>query len=196
MNVTFFPSPREFRQWLEKNHDRVQELWVGFYKKDSGRPSITYPEALDEALCFGWIDGVRKRYEDDSYTIRFTPRNPKSIWSRVNLRKVEQLIELGRMAPSGLKAFEARDEKRSGVYSFEQAKAELDPALEKEFRAHPEAWDFFQSQPPGYRRTATWWVVSAKKDETRARRLRQLIEDSAAGRRLGPLAKPPARKEP
>ena len=196
MNVTFFPSPREFRQWLEKNHDQVKELWVGFYKKDSGRPSITYPEALDEALCFGWIDGVRKRYEGDSYTIRFTPRNPKSVWSRVNIRKVEELIELGRMAPPGLKAFEAREEQRSGVYSFEQAKAELDPALEKEFRAHPKAWGFFQKQPPGYRRTATWWVVSAKKDETRARRLRQLIEDSDAGRRLGLLAKTPARKEP
>lgn len=196
MNVTFFPSQPEFRQWLEKNHDRVKELWVGFYKKDSGRPSITYPEALDEALCFGWIDGVRKKYEDDSYTIRFTPRKPKSNWSRVNIRRIEQLIGLGRVALPGLKAFEVREEQRSGVYSFEQDKAELDPALEKEFRAYPKAWDFFQNQPPGYRRTATWWVVSAKKEETRARRLRQLIEDSDAGRRLGLLAKTSPGKEP
>jgi uncharacterized protein YdeI (YjbR/CyaY-like superfamily) len=194
-NVLFFPSPREFRRWLEENHDRVQELEVGFYKKDSGKPSITYLEALDEALCFGWIDGVRRRLTEDSYSNRFTPRKPKSNWSLVNVKKVEELIKQGRMAPPGLKAFEARDPEKTGVYSFERETAALDPALEQEFRAHEKAWELFQAQPPGYRRTAIWWVVSAKKDETRAKRLGQLIEDSAAGRRLGLLTSPSKKKE-
>jgi uncharacterized protein YdeI (YjbR/CyaY-like superfamily) len=195
-DATFFPTAPEFRRWLEANHDRVQELVVGFYKKDSGKPSITYSEALDEALCFGWIDGVRKKYGDDSYTIRFTPRRPKSIWSLVNVRKVEELIQRGRMKPPGLKAFEARDAERTGVYSFERETAELDPALEKVFRANKKAWEFFQKQPPGYRRLAAWFVISAKKQETREKRLGQLIEDSAAGKRLGMLARPAKGQEP
>ncbi|HKH44509.1 MAG TPA: YdeI/OmpD-associated family protein [Thermoanaerobaculia bacterium] len=189
-DVTFFPTAPDFRRWLEANHDRVQELVVGFYKKDSGKPSITYSEALDEALCFGWIDGVRKKYGDDGYTIRFTPRKPKSIWSLVNIRKVEDLIQRGRMKPSGLKAFEARDAERTGVYSFERETAELGPALEKVFRANKKAWEFFEKQPPGYRRLAAWFVISAKKQETREKRLGQLIEDSAAGKRIGILARP------
>jgi uncharacterized protein YdeI (YjbR/CyaY-like superfamily) len=192
-DVLFFATPPEFRRWLEANHDRIPELMVGFYKKGSGKPSITYPEALDEALCFGWIDGVRRGLTEDSYTNRFTPRKPKSNWSLVNIRKVEELIRQGRMAPPGLAAFEARDPEKPGV---DPSAAELDPVLDKEFRAHKEAWDFFQAQPPGYRRTATWWVVSAKKDETRARRLGQLIEDSAAGRRLALLTSPSKQKEP
>jgi len=195
-DATFFPSAPELRRWLEANHDRVQELVVGFYKKDSGKPSITYPEALDEALCFGWIDGVRKKHGDDSYTVRFTPRQPKSIWSLVNVRKVEDLIQRGRMKPPGLKAFEARDAERTGVYSFERETAELDPALEKVFRANKKAWEFFQKQPPGYRRLAAWFVISAKKQETREKRLGQLIEDSAAGKRLGMLERPSKGQEP
>jgi uncharacterized protein YdeI (YjbR/CyaY-like superfamily) len=189
-DVTFFPSAADFRRWLEAHHDKVQELVVGYYKKDSGKPSITYPESVDEALCFGWIDGVRKKVEDDSYMVRFTPRKPKSIWSRVNIGKVEELIRQGRMTPAGMKEFEARDEARSGVYSFERETAELDPALEKTFRANKKAWEFFQQQPPGYRRTAAWWVISAKRQETKEKRLAQLIEDSAAGRRIATLARP------
>lgn len=185
----FFPTAVDFRKWLAEHGDSARELWVGFYKKGSGQPSITWPEAVDEALCVGWIDGVRKRIDDARYAIRFTPRKPRSIWSTVNVQRVAELTRQGRMQPAGLKAFEARSATRSGVYAFEQQAVALDPAAEQQFRANPVAWTFFQAQPAGYRRAAIWWVISAKKDETRSRRLATLIEDSAQGRTIAPLTR-------
>jgi uncharacterized protein YdeI (YjbR/CyaY-like superfamily) len=193
MKITHFTSAIELRRWLRQNHARVAELWIGFYNKASGRGGITYPEALDEALCYGWIDGLRKRVDGQRYTIRFTPRRPGSIWSIVNLGHVERLKKLGRMRAAGLAAFAARTAARSGVYSFEQRPQEFPAAFEKTFRANPLAWDFWQTQPPGYRRTATWWVISAKQDTTRQRRLAALIALSAAGQRLDFLAPPSTR---
>jgi uncharacterized protein YdeI (YjbR/CyaY-like superfamily) len=187
----FFPSPAEFRAWLEENHGQTQELLVGFHKRDSGRPSVTWPEAVDQALCFGWIDGVRRSIDASSYTIRFTPRKPSSAWSAVNIGRVKELMAKGLMRPAGLAAFEARLAKKSAVYSYEQrAAAKFDPAAEHRFQADREAWEFFQQQPPGYRRIATYWVISAKREETRARRLATLIQDSAQGRRIAPLTRP------
>ena len=190
MKPTFFATPSEFRDWLAEHHDKSQELWVGFYKKGSGRPSITWPEAVDEALCFGWIDGVRKSIDDISYAIRFTPRKPRSIWSAVNFKRATELTNLGLMHPAGLKAFEERTEEKSGIYAYEQKDAAtLDAASEQQFRANKPAWDFFQAQPAGYRRTAIWWVISAKKDETRRKRLATLISDSEHGRTIAPLTR-------
>jgi uncharacterized protein YdeI (YjbR/CyaY-like superfamily) len=191
---TFFATPADFRAWLEENHERESELLVGFYKKATGRPSITWPEAVDEALCFGWIDGIRRSLGDESYMIRFTPRKPRSTWSAVNIARAKELIAEGRMRPAGVAAFEARSDERSAIYSYEQRhEARLAPDEEREFRANERAWEFFQAQPPSYRRTALWWVVSAKREETRARRLRTLVEDSANGRRL-PQLTPRARR--
>ena len=192
MKATFFAKPADFRKWLEKNHDKVPELLVGFYKKGSGKPSMTWPESVDEALCFGWIDGVRRRIDDERYSIRFTPRRPRSIWSNVNTRRVAELTKQGRMHPAGIEAFKARDAKRSGIYSFEQRERnqKLDAAHEAKLRANRKAWTFFQAQPPGYRRLASLWVMSAKKEETQLRRLAVLIADSAAGRRIGLLGNP------
>jgi uncharacterized protein YdeI (YjbR/CyaY-like superfamily) len=174
-------------------------LWVGFHKKATGRPSLTWPESVDEALCFGWIDGLRKSIDADSYMIRFTPRRPGSTWSLVNSRRARALIEEGRMQPAGLAAFKARDPVKSGTYSFEQrSAAALDAESEARFMADRAAWRFFQAQPAGYRRTAIFWVVSARREETRARRLATLIADSAAGQRLGLLRRteaPAARRE-
>ena len=193
MRLTFFATPSEFRAWLEQHHDDERELWVGFYKKGSGKPSITWPEAVDEALCFGWIDGIRKSIDDESYTNRFTPRKQRSNWSAINIERAKELIALGRMRPAGLKAFEARTDEKSAVYSYEQRHAaKLDRAQERQLRANAKAWEFFQSRPPSYRKAAVYWVVSAKKEETRARRLAQLIDDSAAGRTVPPLTRPNA----
>jgi len=177
-------SAAEFRHWLERHHAGVAALLVGFYKKHTGQPSVTYHEALDEALAFGWIDGVRKRIDDERYSVRFTPRQPRSIWSAVNIRRVGELTKLGRMAPPGLKAFESRDPARAGLYSFENRPQQLPRPLTAMFRKDANAWAFFQAQPPGYRRTAIWWIVSAKKEETRLRRLAALIELSRRSRRL------------
>lgn len=186
----FFPDASGWRKWLEKNHATADELWVGFHKRASGKPSITWPESVDEALCVGWIDGLRKSIDEDSYKIRFTPRRAGSTWSLVNTKRAEELVALGRMRPAGLEAFGARKDKRSGIYAYEQRKtAALDPKQERRFRANKQAWDFFQSQPPSYRQTATWWVISAKRDQTRERRLAALIEDSEHGRRIGPLTR-------
>ena len=185
MEPKFFTSAEKFRQWLEKNHDRANELLLGFHKKDSGKKSITYPEALDEALCFGWIDGVRKRLDETSYTIRFTPRKPRSIWSNVNVRHVERLQKEGRMAEPGLKAYALRDPKRTGIYAFENRPKEFSPEFEKKFRANKRAWEFFQNEPPSIRKTCVFWVMSAKKEETQLRRLDQLIARSAQGIRSG-----------
>ena len=180
----YFRSPGAFRSWLEKNHAKADELLVGFYKKGTGKPSLTWPESVDEALCFGWIDGVRRRVDDERYTIRFTPRRPTSIWSAVNIKRVAELEELGRMTDAGRAAFAKRSAKKSAVYSYENKPESLPPGDEKRFRANDDAWAFFSEQPPGYRRVALYWVLSAKKPETRERRLATLIADSAAGRRL------------
>ena len=187
MKPKFFSTPQQFRDWLEQNHDRATELLVGFHKKDSGKKSITYPQALDEALCFGWIDGVRRSLDETSYTIRFTPRKSRSIWSNVNVRHVERLLKEGRMAEPGLKAYALRDPERTGIYAFENRPKEFSPEFEKKFRANKRAWEFFQTEPPSIRKTCVFWVMSAKKEETRVRRLDQLIESSANGVRRGVL---------
>jgi len=179
VNPKFFKTPLDFCKWFAANHEKSQELWVGFYKKNSGKPSITWPESVDEALCFGWIDGIRKNIDDASYMIRFTPRKPGSIWSTVNIRNAERLIKEGRMQPAGLKAYRTRKENRSGIYAYEQRSPELvEPYLGK-LKRNRKAWEFFQAQPPSYRKTVNWWVVSAKKEETRMKRLEQLIEVAA-----------------
>lgn len=189
-DIIFFSTPAEFRAWFEKNHDKTKELWVGFYKKDSSKPSITWPESVDQALCFGWIDGIRKSIDDISYTIRFTPRNPKSIWSAVNMRRIAELTSLGLMRPSGIAVFEKRDEKRSELYSFEQVKVELDTHFLKKFQENEKAWIFFQSQAPSYKKPAIWWVISAKQEDTRLKRLNILIKDSEEGQKIAPLRRP------
>jgi len=184
MKPTFFATPAGFRRWLQKHHRSADELLVGFYKKGSARPSITWPESVDEALCFGWIDGIRRSVDDEVYTIRFTPRRKGSIWSAVNTKRAKELIADGRMQAAGREAFEARDAKKSAVYSYERETAQFDSASEKQFKANTKAWEFFSAQPPGYRRLATHFVTSAKREDTRARRLETLINLSAEGRRL------------
>lgn len=191
----FFASPAEWRAWLEKYHADTQELWVGFFKRNSGRPSITWPEGVDGALCFGWIDGVRKSIDAVSYKIRFTPRKPRSVWSAINNRRAIELSKLGLMHSAGLAAFQKRDGDRSAIYAYEQRKiAKLPPAFEKKFRARPEAWKFFQSQSPWYQRTSTYWVISAKKEETRSKRLATLIDCSARKRNIPSLTRRSASK--
>jgi uncharacterized protein YdeI (YjbR/CyaY-like superfamily) len=196
MKVSFFASADEFRSWLRTNHDRVPELNVGFYKRGSGRGGITYSEALDEALCFGWIDGVRRSRDASSYTIRFSPRRGQSRWSAVNLKRAAALIAAGRMQPSGLKAHEQRRRREAG-YSYENRPKELPRAYAQRFKEHKKAWEFFRAQPPGYRRTFTFWIVSAAREETRLQRLARLVEASAQGCRLDALTgKPVAGKPP
>ncbi len=184
MNPRFFSTPTDFRSWLESHHDEEKELLVGFYKKGSGKPSITWPESVDQALCFGWIDGVRRRIDDERYSIRFTPRRKGSNWSAINIGRVQELIEQGLMHPAGLEAFERRTEDGSRVYSYEKQEAVLDPDFETRFRSNKGAWTFFSEQAPSYRRVAIYWVMSAKRPETRERRLATLIDDSAHKRRL------------
>jgi uncharacterized protein YdeI (YjbR/CyaY-like superfamily) len=185
MKPIFFKSPAAFREWLEKNHDTASELLVGFYKKDSGRPSITWPESVDQALCFGWIDGIRRRIDDVSYSIRFTPRKRGSIWSAINIGRATELTKLGLIHPAGAQAFEQRREDRSRIYAYENAPRTLSRADEKRFRSNKKAWQFFNEQPPSYTRVVIHWVMSAKKAEKRVRRLARLIDDSAHGRRVG-----------
>lgn len=193
--VVHFSAPDEFREWLAKNHAAASEHWLGFYKTSSKRKGITYSEALDEALCFGWIDAVRYSVDAESYTIRFTPRKAKSIWSLVNVRRVEALLKARKMAEPGMKAFEARETHRTGIYAFEQKRPGLSAKYKKRLRANERAWEFFASQAPWYQRTAGYWVCSAKQEETRARRLAKLMEVSAAGRRLDHLT-PKAKRKP
>jgi len=181
----FFPTAAEFRAWLDENHASRQQLLVGFHKKDSGKPSITWPESVDQALCFGWIDGVRRSLGARSYTIRFTPRRPGSTWSAINIRRIKELTAAGLMHPAGVRAFEARREDRSAIYSYEQRHtAQFDASAEHRFRANEKAWEFFHQQPPGYRRLCTFYVMSAKQEQTRARRLMRLIADSERGKRI------------
>jgi len=195
MDPIFFASPGEFRDWLEQNHGRAREVLVGFHKKHTGRPTLTWPESVDEALCHGWIDGIRRSLGEEAYTIRFTPRKAKSTWSAVDLKRVPELVAEGRMRPAGMKAYEAREESNSRIYAYENGhNAVFDPALEERFRANGAAWDFFHAQPAGYQRTVTYWVMSAKQEATRIRRLEQLMADSAAGRRVDPLTSPRDRK--
>jgi uncharacterized protein YdeI (YjbR/CyaY-like superfamily) len=188
---TFFATPAAFRAWLEAHHETSTELLVGFHKRASGKPSITWPESVDEALSFGWIDGVRRSLGADAYTIRFTPRKKTSIWSAINVARVAELERLGRMRPAGRRAFAARTPERTGVYSFERTHAAaLTAAEEKSLRANRAAAAFFEAQPPWYRRAALHWIVSAKRDETRAKRLAELVRDCAAGRTIKPLTRP------
>ena len=188
MKPVFFADREAFRAWLDEHHGTASELWMGLYKRGSGRPSISWPEAVDEALCFGWIDSVRQRIDDDSYMNRFTPRKPNSNWSGVNVRRVEELTKQRRMRAAGLKAFRERHEDKTATYSYEQRhQAKLDPVQERRFRSKKRAWEWFQTQPKGYRTTAVYWVMSAKRPETRERRLATLIEDSGKGRRVPPL---------
>jgi uncharacterized protein YdeI (YjbR/CyaY-like superfamily) len=190
MKPIFFTSPEEWRDWLERNHADSSEVWVGMYRKASGRPTMAWSDAVDQALCFGWIDGIRRSVDDISYANRFTPRRPGSNWSAINIEKVRKLKKQGLMHPAGLAAFEKRLDNRSEVYSYERANATLGDDFEKKFRANRKAWRFWESQPPGYRRIATWWVISAKREETRERRLATLINDSAEGRRIGLVTGP------
>jgi len=193
---TFFATPADFRRWLSKNHRSAEELWVGFHKKGTGRLSITWPESVDEALCVGWIDGIRKSVNADSYMIRFTPRRRGSIWSNVNIKRAGDLIAGKRMKPAGVAAFEARTPEKSGVYLFEQRESpELGADAKAAFKANAKAWKFFTGQPPGYQRLATWWVVSAKLEATRLARLEKLITHCANGERLPQWVRP-AKKKP
>jgi uncharacterized protein YdeI (YjbR/CyaY-like superfamily) len=181
----FFASRARFRAWLEANHAKVPALWIGFWKVHSGKKGLTYDEAVEESLCFGWIDGLVKRFDEDAYMQRFTPRKAKTTWSAVNIRKVEALQRAGLMASPGLAAFENRDPKRAGLYSFENRDVVLSKEFESRFRARKKAWAFFEKQPPGYRRLAAFWVMSAKRPETRERRFARLLDDSSRGVRVG-----------
>lgn len=191
---TFFRTALGFRKWLEKNHDRMPELLLGFHRVDSGKGGITYREALDEALCFGWIDGLRKRYTAGSYTIRFTPRKPGSIWSVIDTTRMNELVKLRRVPTAGLKVFNQRDRKKSKLYAYEVEKCEFDAEFAKQFRANSRAWEFYQSQAPWYRRVYCYWVMSAKREDMRLRRLATLIGDSENGPRIKRLTANP--KEP
>lgn len=188
-DVIFFETPAQLRAWLEANHESAPELWVGQHRKRTGRPSVTWPEVVDQALCFGWIDGVRYSLNEESFAQRLTPRRKRSIWSAVNLRRFAELDREGLVHAKGHAAFAARDDARSAIYSYENRSRGLGQELEAAFRKHVAAWKFFESQAPWYRRTAAYWVVSAKREETRARRLHVLIEHSKMGERIPPLAR-------
>lgn len=188
-NPLFFKSAKELRKWLEKNHNKAIEVWIGFYNVKSGKKTVSYKEAVDEALCFGWIDGIRKNLDAESYVNRFTPRKKKSIWSNVNTKRINELMEEGRVHPAGLAAFNVRDEKRTGIYSFEQDSHKLLPAYEKRFKINKKAWKYFTSKAPWYQRTSIHWVMNAKQEATRLKRLETLISDSENERTIGPLTR-------
>lgn len=181
---TFFPTQADFRKWLKNNHSKATELFVGFYKVGSGKPSITWSQSVDEALCFGWIDGVRKSIDKESYLIRFTPRKPTSIWSAVNIKKVEVLTKQGLMQPAGLASFKLRKEHKSKIYTYEREAVELSASFEQKFKANKKAWDFFQTLSPSYCKHAIDWVMTAKQEATTLKRLDELISDSEAGRKI------------
>jgi uncharacterized protein YdeI (YjbR/CyaY-like superfamily) len=184
MAPMFFDSPASFRHWLEANHQSETELIVGYYKVNTKKPSMSWSQSVDEAICFGWIDGIRRSVNEDSYCIRFTPRNPKSNWSAVNIKKVEEMIRLGKMTSAGLAAFERRSNARSALYSYENHPEKLDSELEIQFQEHQKAWTFFNSQAPSYQKTRIYWVISAKQEATKQQRLAKLIGASEAGKRL------------
>lgn len=181
MTPKFFKDQYDFRKWLEKNHSKKTELIVGFYKVASGKPSMTWSESVDQALCYGWIDGVRKSIDEESYQIRFTPRKPGSIWSAVNMNKIKELIEKGLMTSAGLEIFKKRTSEKSKIYTYENEEVSLTPALEKQFKANKQAWNYFQSLAPSYKKASQSWVMSAKQEITRKKRLDQLINESEAG---------------
>lgn len=187
MQPVFFSTPADFRDWMEQNHHQKIELWVGFHKKASGKPSITWPESVDVALCFGWIDGLRKSVDAESYKIRFTPRKPDSHWSAVNIKRIQELREEGLVHPAGLEAFSKMDKKNAKKASYEQQQVELKPAYEAKIKANAKAWQFFQELAPGYTKQSIWWVMSAKREETRLRRLDVLIESCEAGQKIPQL---------
>lgn len=178
MTPTFFATQKEFRKWLEKNHKKETEILVGFYKVDSNIPSMTWSQSVDQALCFGWIDGVRKSIDKNSYQIRFTQRKKTSIWSAVNIQKIEDLTKQGLMQPAGLASFENRTENKSKIYAFENEEVKFSPELEKQFKANKIAWDYFQSLAPSYKKPSSNWVMNAKQETTRQKRLNELIADS------------------
>ena len=184
MTPTFFAKSSDFRKWLPKNHKTHTELLVGFYKVNSGKASMTWPQSVDEALCFGWIDGVRKRIDDESYSIRFTPRKPTSIWSAVNIKKIEELTQKGLMQPAGLAAFEKRTENKSKIYAYENEPAKLSPIFEKTFKANKKAWAFFNAQAPSYQKTMIHWIMRAKQEATQLSRLEKTIAESDRQKRL------------
>jgi uncharacterized protein YdeI (YjbR/CyaY-like superfamily) len=192
MKPVYFKTPSELRRWLARNHAKAGELWVGFHRRATGRPSVTWPQVVDECLCFGWIDGLRRGVDDERYVIRLTPRKPRSRWSDVNVRRAHALIAAGRMKPAGRRAFDARDAEDDRAYSYERQNAALSPPYARRLKASPAAWRFYQAQAPWYRRSAAWWVMSAKREDTRERRLATLIADSARGMRVGPLRQRPA----
>ena len=187
MKPRFFRTQQAFRTWLEKNHEARMELIVGYWKKDTNKPSVTWAETRDEALCFGWIDGVRRRIDDERFCVRFTPRNPKSVWSDVNIARVKAMIEEGRMTPAGMAAFERRDERKTALYSYERKNAELSGDLLRLFVRNRCAYDFFRAQPPGYQRKSAHWVMSAKRESTRLRRFNGLMAACEAGERVAQL---------
>ena len=184
MKLVFFPTQKHLRKWFEKNYKKEKELLVGYFKVSSGKPSVTWSQSVDEALCFGWIDGIRRSVDEESYCIRFTPRNPKSNWSAINIRKVEELTKLGLMKPEGLNAFSFRKEEKSKIYAYENPIVELDKSFEKLFKANKKAWKFFQTMTPTYRKVTSRWVMSAKQESTKLKRLNELINDCAAGRKI------------
>ena len=186
-NIKFFKNQSELRHWFEKNFDKKTEQWIGFHKTKSGKASITWPQSVDEALCFGWIDGIRKSIDEKSYKIRFTPRKLRSIWSKVNLNRVAELTKLGLMQPSGLDIFNKRDAEKSNRYSFERESVLLKEEYEKKFKKNKNAWNFYESMPVSYKKPATWWVMSAKREETQLKRLEILIKDSEGGKKIPPL---------
>ena len=188
MEPTFFAEQSDFREWLEKNHAKESELLVGFYKVSSGKPSITWSQSVDEALCFGWIDGIRNSINPESYSIRFTPRKPGSAWSKINIQKVNELTIRGLMFPSGITAFNKRKENKSGIYSFDNRPEKLTCEFEKQFRNNKPAWNYFLSQAPSYRRTAIFWVMSPKQEITKQKRLNTLIKDCEKGQKIKPLS--------
>jgi uncharacterized protein YdeI (YjbR/CyaY-like superfamily) len=184
MKPTFFAKQADFRKWLQKNHKTATELLVGFYKTGSKKPSITWPQSVDEALCFGWIDGIRRSIDEESYSIRFTPRKPGSIWSSINIKKVEELSAKGLMQPAGLEAFAKRKENKSRIYSYENEAIGLSEEFEKQFKANKKAWAFFTSMAPSYQKTAIHGVMTAKQEATRLRRMSELITASAEGKKI------------
>lgn len=192
-NVIFFETPADLRAWFEKNHATASELWLGYHLKRTGRPSVTWQEVVDQELCFGWIDSVRYSLDSDRSAQRITPRRQRSIWSAINIKRFGELDALGLVHPAGRAAFEKRDEGRSRIYSYENRSRGFDAAREAEFRKHKLAWAFFEAQPPSYRKTAAFWVMSAKRDETQERRLMALIERSRNHQRLPHLVSPSRR---
>ena len=184
MEPTFFPTQKDFRKWLDKNSSKQTELLVGFYKVGSGKPSITWSQSVDEALCFGWIDGVRRGVDEESYSIRFTPRKKKSIWSAVNIKKIEELTAAGLMKPAGLTAFSHREEKSSAIYAYEKAEATFSPEFEQRLKANETALAYFESSPKSYQKVCRNWVMSAKQEVTREKRMNELINDCEAGMKI------------